>query len=84
MLFGKSAPAFFEATLTNLGGEAREVVMVGDDVEADVNGAIAAGLQGILVKTGKYRRGDEERMAKGGEAVSNIVAAVEHILSDRK
>jgi HAD superfamily hydrolase (TIGR01458 family) len=84
MLFGKPAPAFFEATLTNLGGEAREVVMVGDDVEADVNGAIAAGLQGILVKTGKYRRGDEERMAKGGEAVSDIVAAVEHILSDRK
>jgi ribonucleotide monophosphatase NagD (HAD superfamily) len=28
--------------------------MVGDDAEADVAGAQAAGLQGILVKTGKY------------------------------
>ena len=31
-------------------------VMVGDDVEADVGGAMAAGLPGVLVRTGKYRR----------------------------
>jgi ribonucleotide monophosphatase NagD (HAD superfamily) len=36
--------------------------MVGDDVEADVNGATDAGLQGILVQTGKYRDGDEDRL----------------------
>jgi ribonucleotide monophosphatase NagD (HAD superfamily) len=29
--------------------------MVGDDAEADVAGAQAAGLKGIQVKTGKYR-----------------------------
>ena len=29
--------------------------MVGDDLEADVGGAIDAGLAGILVKTGKFR-----------------------------
>ena len=29
--------------------------MVGDDVEADVGGAMDAGLAGILVRTGKYR-----------------------------
>ncbi len=29
--------------------------MVGDDVEADVDGALAAGLDGVLVRTGKYR-----------------------------
>ena len=29
--------------------------MVGDDVEADVGGAIDAGLRGILVRTDKYR-----------------------------
>ena len=33
-----------------------------DDAEADVLGAIAAGLQGALVRTGKYRPGDEERL----------------------
>jgi ribonucleotide monophosphatase NagD (HAD superfamily) len=31
-------------------------VMVGDDVEADVGGAMAAGLPGVLVRTGKFRR----------------------------
>jgi ribonucleotide monophosphatase NagD (HAD superfamily) len=30
--------------------------MVGDDIEADVGGALGAGLAGILVRTGKYRR----------------------------
>ena len=28
--------------------------MVGDDVESDIGGALAAGLTGILVRTGKY------------------------------
>jgi ribonucleotide monophosphatase NagD (HAD superfamily) len=28
--------------------------MIGDDVEADVGGAMAAGLAGVLVRTGKY------------------------------
>lgn len=28
--------------------------MVGDDVEADVGGAMAAGLVGVLVRTGKF------------------------------
>ncbi len=31
------------------------VAMVGDDPELDVGGAQAAGLRGILVKTGRYR-----------------------------
>ena len=31
-------------------------VMIGDDVETDVGGAMAAGLPGILVRTGKYRQ----------------------------
>jgi len=31
-------------------------VMVGDDVEADVGGAMAAGLPGVLVRTGKFRK----------------------------
>jgi ribonucleotide monophosphatase NagD (HAD superfamily) len=36
-------------------------VMVGDDAEADVGGAMAAGLPGVLVRTGKYR---EDLMAR--------------------
>jgi ribonucleotide monophosphatase NagD (HAD superfamily) len=52
---GKPERAFFRLALADLGLEPHEVAMVGDDAESDVAGAQAAGLQGILVKTGKYR-----------------------------
>ncbi len=29
--------------------------MIGDDIDADVRGAQAAGLTGVLVRTGKFR-----------------------------
>lgn len=54
---GKPERAFFEAALHELGLEAGEVAMVGDDAEADVAGAKAAGLLGVQVRTGKYRPG---------------------------
>jgi phospholysine phosphohistidine inorganic pyrophosphate phosphatase len=34
--------------------------MIGDDIEADVAGAQAAGLKGALVRTGKFRSTDLE------------------------
>jgi HAD superfamily hydrolase (TIGR01458 family) len=52
---GKPAPAFFAAALADMGIAAARAAMVGDDVESDVGGAQAAGLAGILVRTGKYR-----------------------------
>jgi phospholysine phosphohistidine inorganic pyrophosphate phosphatase len=51
---GKPARAFFRAAMDDLGLE--RGVMVGDDVESDVGGAMAAGLPGVLVRTGKYRQ----------------------------
>ena len=57
LVVGKPKPAFFEAVLRDLGCEAREVAMVGDDAESDVAGAQRAGLRGIQVRTGKYRPG---------------------------
>jgi HAD superfamily hydrolase (TIGR01458 family) len=57
LVVGKPKPAFFEAVLRDLGRDAREVAMVGDDAESDVAGAQRAGLRGIQVRTGKYRPG---------------------------
>jgi HAD superfamily hydrolase (TIGR01458 family) len=54
-VMGKPSPAFFELALADLGVPAERAAMVGDDVEADVGGAMEAGLAGILVRTGKYR-----------------------------
>lgn len=75
-VFGKPAPAFLKAILAELGCDAAETVMIGDDVEADVNGALAAGLQAILVKTGKYRSGDEARIEAGGTSAADVRDAI--------
>jgi len=53
---GKPNPAFYRAAILSLGlTVSGRVVMIGDDVWCDVEGAQLAGLQGWLVRTGKYR-----------------------------
>ena len=46
---------------TVLGVPAERAAMVGDDVVNDVEGARAAGMLGVLVRTGKFRETDLER-----------------------
>lgn len=58
---GKPAAAYFEEALHLLGLPAARVAMVGDDIANDVLGAQAAGLTGVLVRTGKFRAEDLER-----------------------
>ena len=83
-VLGKPAPAFYQAAVAALGCEAQHVVMVGDDVEADVLGAAAAGLQGILVQSGKYRAGDEARLeGHTTRLLPDLAASVEWILAQR-
>jgi HAD superfamily hydrolase (TIGR01458 family) len=67
---GKPARSFFAAALADLSAEPQNAVMIGDDIEADVGGAIAAGLRGILVRTGKYR---VETLEASGVTPSEIV-----------
>lgn len=81
-LFGKPSRAFFEAALDSLGCAAEAAVMVGDDVESDIAGAMAAGLAGVLVKTGKYRPGDEAQITPPPSAVlADLSEAVDWILA---
>ena len=64
ILMGKPAPAFFQSAAASMGLGLADVAMIGDDAEADVSGALEAGAgMATLVKTGKYRQGDEERAA---------------------
>lgn len=80
VVLGKPAAAFFHAAVRDLGLEPADVLMVGDDVEADVLGAVAAGLRAALVRTGKYVVGDEDRL-DGGRAVclADLSAVIETI-----
>ena len=52
---GKPTASFFELVLDGAGVSAERALMIGDDVESDVGGALAAGLRAVLVRTGKYR-----------------------------
>jgi len=58
LVFGKPEKAFFLAAAHQLGLPPREVLMIGDGIETDIDGAQKAGLKGALVRTGKFRESD--------------------------
>ncbi|MCW3027069.1 MAG: HAD-superfamily subfamily hydrolase like protein [Solirubrobacterales bacterium] len=70
---GKPAREFFTAALAELGSVPESTLMVGDDVEADVGGAMQAGLRGVLVRTGKYR---QEALASSGVRPTDILDSI--------
>jgi HAD superfamily hydrolase (TIGR01458 family) len=53
---GKPSKTFFELALCDMNLRADQVAMIGDDILADIGGAQTLGMQGILVRTGKYRK----------------------------
>ncbi|MBK8182238.1 MAG: TIGR01458 family HAD-type hydrolase [Candidatus Competibacteraceae bacterium] len=78
---GKPASIFFQAAVNSLDLPLQDVVMVGDDAEMDVRGALAAGLRSVLVRTGKYRPGDETKVEPhGGRVFDDLDAVVDYIL----
>lgn len=58
LVLGKPSSDFFHQALKLLEAQADEVLMVGDDIVGDVQGAQLAGLSGALVKTGKFQAAD--------------------------
>ena len=78
VVMGKPSAVFFQQLVADVGVPASECLMVGDDVEADVAAARAAGLVGCLVRTGKYRPGDERRC--GGALVIGSIADLPRVL----
>lgn len=82
---GKPSVAMFESAIQSMGVDAKETVMVGDDVVSDIGGALNAGLgAAILVRTGKYLKGDELKLdgLQPSLVVDSFVDAVEYILLD--
>ena len=58
VVFGKPAAPFFAAAAEKLSVRAPQILMIGDDIAADIGGAQAAGLKGALVRTGKFQSAD--------------------------
>ena len=74
VVVGKPSPAFFRLALEAMGVAATEAVMVGDDLEADIGGAQAGGLTGILVRTGKFTPRDLAHPEVRPDAVLGSIA----------
>jgi HAD superfamily hydrolase (TIGR01458 family) len=58
VVVGKPDPTFFATAVEALHVPADQVVMIGDDIHTDVEGAQRAGLTGVLVRTGKFSVSD--------------------------
>ncbi len=83
IVLGKPAKEFFLQAIKDFNCSPKQVVMVGDDVEADVNGALSAGLQSILVQTGKYRSSDDQLIKNTSARIAtDISTAVDVILKE--
>ncbi len=74
---GKPSPGFYLGALNEMGiaGPAA-AAMVGDDLWADVAGAQAAGLQGWLVRTGKFRQDVLEKSGVKPDRLLDSIAGV--------
>jgi phospholysine phosphohistidine inorganic pyrophosphate phosphatase len=71
---GKPSPAFYAAALASLGLDvSAAAAMVGDDLWSDVEGAQRAGLQGWLVRTGKFR---EDALRDAGITPDRVLPSV--------
>jgi ribonucleotide monophosphatase NagD (HAD superfamily) len=79
-LVGKPSAEFFRPALELLGVGAASAAIVGDDIEVDVGGAQAAGMRGILVRTGKFREEDAARSHVKPDAVVASLAEVPALL----
>ena len=65
-----------------VGQEFEEIWMIGDDVRDDVCGSLEAGFNALLVKTGKYRQGDEQQIAEDKRIVcENFADAVNYLIN---
>ena len=77
-VIGKPSKAFFMFALENMKLSAHKVVMVGDDINNDIDGARKAGMKTILVKTGKYR---EKLIAKTDIKPDLIMSSVADLVN---
>jgi HAD superfamily hydrolase (TIGR01458 family) len=66
VIIGKPSREFFDIVLNSVPCAPDQALMIGDDVTADCEGALRAGLHACLVRTGKYQPGDESRCSLPG------------------
>jgi HAD superfamily hydrolase (TIGR01458 family) len=80
-VLGKPAKEFFAAACALLACAPKELLMIGDDIRADIAGAQAAGIRAVLVRTGKYHDTDIGHSIRP-DAVIDSVSSLPRVLRD--
>lgn len=83
LVMGKPSTAFFSLALQDMNLCPDEVVMIGDDIQTDIGGAHHAGMRGILVRTGKYRRDSVVNAPIQPTAIIDSVAHIPEVLNNQ-
>lgn len=73
-IIGKPSADFFSAVLADMQLAPQQVLMIGDDIDADVGGAQASKIRGALVRTGKYRQAYADSSAIQPSVTLNSIA----------
>jgi HAD superfamily hydrolase (TIGR01458 family) len=79
-IVGKPSKMFFELALCDMGLRADQVAMIGDDILTDIGGARTIGMQGILVRTGKYRKDAVDSAVVKPSCIIDSIAQLRDIL----
>jgi HAD superfamily hydrolase (TIGR01458 family) len=80
-IIGKPSQSFFRLVVDDMNLLPEQAVMIGDDIESDIGGAQAAGLKGILVRTGKYRKRFTDKSKVVPDAIIDSVAGLTELMS---
>ncbi|MCZ6790818.1 MAG: TIGR01458 family HAD-type hydrolase [Candidatus Dadabacteria bacterium] len=80
VITGKPSVDFFNQVLASIQLKPEQVALIGDDIYSDIQGAINAGLESRLVRTGKYRDGDENKTTPKAIVEDNVLSAIEDLL----
>lgn len=80
VLIGKPAREFFLLACQSMDVPPETTVMIGDDLEADVGGAKAAGCTGVLVRTGKFRPDQLDKVKIDPDDILDSLAGLKDLL----
>lgn len=75
-IFGKPSELYYKEALEILKCNPNEVLVIGDDWKTDAQGAINSGLEAVLVKSGKYKDGDEYNVS-GVKTIESLLEVLD-------